>query len=106
MKTLKLNTPILDLSGVPFVTKDKNGNTLPGDPPTLANILASSLVGGAKVGSLDPIKIYDWAMALYKHGEIQVDESDFNALKDYISNSETLTILAKGQLLRAISHES
>lgn len=86
MKTLNLTAQINGLDGQPMK-----------ESPTLGKVLGSALVSGSKG---DPIKYLDWALKLYNEGKIEVDDADFEAIKEFIKNNDGLTILAKGQLLK------
>lgn len=83
MKKINLNFQITDLDGKEI---------------GLANKAFANTLMGEKSG--DAVKLFDWAMSLNKAGIIEVDESDFNKIKDIIEKSETLFIIAKAQLLK------
>lgn len=76
-----------------FQIKDLDGNDI-----GLANKAFANTLMAEKSG--DAVKLFDWAMTLNKSGIIEVDESDFNKIKDIIEKSETLFIIAKAQLLK------
>jgi len=86
---MNFNKPITNLSGV--AAKDQNGKEI-----TLATLLADQLVSGNKG---DAVKFYGWALKLHEGKELELDKSDKQTLKDFVSNNEQLTILAKAQLL-------
>jgi hypothetical protein len=86
---MDFNKPIKTLNGVEV--KDQNGKEV-----TLGNLLADQLVGGSKG---DAVKFYGWALKLHEGTELKLDKSDTQTLKDFITNNEQLTILAKAQLL-------
>lgn len=83
MKTINLNFQIKDLDGKDIGLANK----------AFANTLMAEKGG-------DAVKLFDWAMSLNKEGKIEVDESDFNKIKEIIEKSETLFIIAKAQLLK------
>ncbi len=58
----------------------------------LANVLAAETKG-------DPLKMFSWAMDLYNRKPLEIDLSDLDFLKSFIKSTDTLTILAKAQLL-------
>ena len=60
-------------------------------------LLANTLVQQAKG---DALKFWEWALALNKGETIDLDTSDQTTLKSFIKDSETLAVLAKGQLLQ------
>jgi hypothetical protein len=86
---MDFNKPMKNLNGVSV--KDQSGKDI-----TLCNILADQLVSGSKG---DAVKFYGWALKLHEGKELDIDKSDTQTLKDFITNNEQLTILAKAQLL-------
>jgi len=62
-------------------------------------ILASFIVGQTKGDSL---KLFNWGLELYKSGVLELDKADLLTLKTMIDDIETLTVLAKAQLLEEI----
>lgn len=86
---MNFNKSIKTLNGIDV--KDANGKDV-----TLGNILAEQLVSGSKG---DAVKFYGWALKLHDGKELELDKSDTQTLKDFITNNEQLTILAKAQLL-------
>lgn len=86
---MDFNKPIKGLNGVS--AKDQTGKDV-----TLGSILADQLVSGSKG---DAVKFYGWALKLHEGIELELDKSDKQTLKDFITNNEQLTILAKAQLL-------
>jgi hypothetical protein len=62
-----------------------------------ANRILAEFIAGQTKG--DPIKLYYWGLELYKSGVLELDKSDILSLKTMLSDTETLTVLAKGQLL-------
>ena len=86
---MNFNKPIKSLNG--NVVKDQNGKEV-----TLGSILADQLVSGTKG---DAVKFYGWALKLHEGLELDLDKSDKQTLKDFVTNNEQLTILAKAQLL-------
>ncbi len=82
---ISLNKPCLGLDGNHF-TND-----------SLGKILGQSLALQSKG---DAIKLIDWAGKLYKGEDLELDRSDFNWLKEFISNSESIFVIAKGPLLK------
>jgi hypothetical protein len=86
---MNFNKPIKNLTGQSM--KDANGKEV-----TLGYILAEQLVSGSKG---DAVKFYGWALKLHEGKEIELDKSDTQTLKDFVTNNEQLTILAKAQLL-------
>lgn len=83
MKTLDFNFELLGLDGKPMGTH-------------AGQFLGTSLVNSTKG---DVLKLFGWSVELYRKNPIQVDKSDEKTLKEFIEASETMTILAKAQLL-------
>jgi hypothetical protein len=95
MKTLDLSETVKNLEGQEL--KDENGNAL-----TFGHLLGQTLVtSNGEAG--DPIKMFDWGHALYKTGKVEIDFSDLTTLETFVKNVKTLTILAKGPILKKIS---
>jgi hypothetical protein len=86
---MNFNKPIKGLNGQ--AVKDQNGKEV-----MLGYILAEQLVSGSKG---DAVKFYGWALKLHEGVELDIDKSDKQTLKDFVTNNEQLTILAKAQLL-------
>ncbi len=63
----------------------------------LAETIANENKGNA-------LKIYSIAKRLWDNPEIELDKSDVILLKGIIENSETITILAKAQLLEVLEN--
>lgn len=61
---------------------------------TLANWLANSSKGA------DAIKFYDWALKLYKTGTLDLDNSDWDKLKKFITEVEGMSNSFRAQLLQ------
>lgn len=77
-----------------FNLKDLNGEEI--QDANAGKLLANSLINQSKG---DAIKFWEWALALNKGEVIDLDTSDQGVLKSFIKDSESLTVLAKGQLL-------
>lgn len=86
---IDLNKEIKNLAGDPL-WDDR------GLPLTAGKIVANALVSGAKG---DALKFWEWGQKLYNAQPIDLDKSDQKTLTEFIENSETITILAKGQIL-------
>lgn len=76
-------------------------NDLDGQEIGRANKLAAMAFISKRDG--DPVKLFDWAMTINKQGTLEVDDSDFSTIKETIKNSEPLTVLVKGQILKYLS---
>lgn len=89
---IDFNFPLKSLDGEPL--QDENGK-----PIMVGKILASQLVnqsGG------DVLKMFDWALALNRGEPLNLDTSDQQTLKKFITESGTMTILLKRYLLDAM----
>lgn len=86
---LDFNKPMTALSGENL--KDENGKDI-----MLGRVLSSQLASTSKG---DALKYFTWAQKLYNGQALDLDPSDKATLKDFISSSDSLTVLAKAQLL-------
>jgi len=90
MKILLKGKEIKDLDGRPF------------DPPVgMAEVVSTSLV---KRTDGDSIKLYEMALRL-RAGEVDLDSSDLELLESTVKSDQTLTALAKGQILLEIKRQ-
>lgn len=53
----------------------------------------------AQDSSSDPLKLAEWAMALYNQEELDLDRSDQKIFEDFVKNTKQLSNLAKYQIL-------
>ena len=81
---LDFNFNLVDLDGKEL--KDANAGKI------LANALIQQTKG-------DSVKIWELALSLNKGEIVDLDSSDQELVKTFIRDTETLTIIAKGQLL-------
>lgn len=65
-------------------------------------LVAQTLVQGTKG---DALKFWDWAVALNKGEVIDLDSSDQETFKNFVKDSETITIFAKAQILLKLKKE-
>jgi len=90
MKILLKGKEIKDLDGQSF------------DPPVdMAEVVSTSLV---KRTDGDSIKLYEMALRL-RAGEVDLDSSDLELLESTVKSDQTLTALAKGQILLEIKRQ-
>jgi hypothetical protein len=85
---IDLNTPVLDLDGNPI----PNGGTL-------GKLLAQQI---SSVDLSPAIKWLDWAMTLWKEQPLLMDDTDYALFAKTVEEFKNLTVLSKGQILRAI----
>lgn len=77
-----------------FNLTDLDGNAI--DNANTGKLLANTLIQQTKG---DAVKYWEWALALNKGEILDLDSSDQDTLKSFIKDSETITVLAKAQLL-------
>jgi hypothetical protein len=86
---LDFTKPLVGLDG--STIKDETGKEV-----SLGKLLSGQLAGSNKG---DALKLFTWAQKLYNDQPLDLDPSDRATLKDFITANETLTVLAKAQLL-------
>jgi hypothetical protein len=77
-----------------FNLTDLDGKELEG--ANSGKLLANTLIQQTKG---DAVKYWEWALKLNKGEVLDLDTSDQDALKTFVKDSETITVLAKAQLL-------
>ena len=82
-----------------FNLKDLSGNEI--KDAHAGKLVASALSQSNKGNS---IKLFDWAMKLWNKEVLELDDTDFNVLKAFISESEYMTVLAKGQIVKFLDN--
>lgn len=86
---LDFNQPLKGLDGTEV--KDMDGSSI-----TLGKLLSTQLASANKG---DALKLFTWAQKCYNGEKLDLDPSDTSTLKDFIKANESLTVLAKAQLL-------
>ena len=86
---LDFNQALKGLDGTEV--KDVDGSSI-----TLGKLLASQ---PASANKGDALKLFTWAQKVYGGESLDLDPSDEGTLKDFIKGNESLTVLAKAQLL-------
>jgi hypothetical protein len=81
---INMNVPILGL----------DGQDLP--ESNIGKLIAQVLVQSSKG---DAVKLWFWAQKLFTGEELELDPTDVEILRNFIKDSESLTILAKAQAL-------
>jgi len=84
---------IIDLN---FYLKDVYGVLM---PDHAGKILAQVMVGQTKG---DALKYWEWAINLSNKKQLELDESDYDNIKQFVKDSENLSILAKAQILKSL----
>jgi hypothetical protein len=72
------------------------------DNANAGKLIANSLVQQSKG---DALKFWEWALALNKGEELDLDSSDQETLKNFIKDSENFAIIAKAQLLKVLKKD-
>ncbi len=93
-KTINFNAPVIGLDSITL--KDSTGDI------SLGKIFAPVIAGQNKGDSL---KLFSWAMAIYKAEDLALDKSDINVLKELINSDGQMTVLVKAQLLEILNKE-
>lgn len=101
MFKIDLKVYVKGLDGKEVLMPQDNGKE---EKTFLSRILANQLSIASK--GIEPLKAYDWAMKLWNKGFIEIDKSDLKKLEQFITESSTLTNLAKGQMLNILSSVS
>lgn len=65
----------------------------------IGKIVASTLAGANKG---DAAKFWHWSTKFYAGEELELDPSDLETLRNFIKDSEQLTILSKAQILQQL----
>ena len=86
---LDFNKPLKGLDGKEVIGPDDKAINL---GQFLANQLASA-------GKGDALKMFTWAQKIFNGDVLDLDPSDSATLKEFIKSNETMTVLAKAQLL-------
>jgi hypothetical protein len=86
---LDFNQPLKGLDGTEV--KDMDGSSV-----TLGKLLSTQLASANKG---DALKLFTWAQKCFNGEALDLDPSDSSTLKDFIKSNESLTVLAKAQLL-------
>jgi len=86
---LKFDFQIQSLDGKAFEGEENNASSI------LANALSRSNKGNA-------IKLWDWAMKIYKKEVLDIPVTDVEVLKALIEENQTLPVITKAQLLKHI----
>lgn len=83
-----------------FNLTDLDGKELEG--ANAGKLLANTLIQQTKG---DAVKYWEWALALNKGDILNLDSSDQETLKNFVKDSETITILAKAQVLNVFKKD-
>lgn len=80
-----------------FKIKDLDQKEIPGADANklLANTLSQQNQGNS-------MKLYDWALRLWRGEALEIDDTDAMVLKELIDKSQVLTVMAKKPLIDII----
>ena len=86
---------------------DLNFNLVDLDGKAIQNTNAGKLVAQTLVQQTkgDALKFWDWAVALNKGEVLDLDSSDQETFKNFVKDSEAITIFAKAQILLKLKKE-
>lgn len=90
-KTLRLSQVLTDLDGNNLTIGEDKRNL------TLGRALCLMVLGVEK--SPDPLRSYTMAQKMNKDGDISVDNSELQFLKDTVKNSTAFLDIVRGQVL-------
>ncbi|MES2829665.1 MAG: hypothetical protein V4687_16000 [Bacteroidota bacterium] len=79
-----------------FLIKDLDGKDIIG--AHAGKTLANNLIGQSKG---DALKYWGWAIKLNQKEELELDDSDYSTLKDFVKSNEILPVITKAQILKA-----
>lgn len=83
--------------------KDLDGNELRdegGEVALMGRLVARQYL--QQTSSTDPVADMEYAQAFHKNGKVEMTSSEATRLEEMIKDAQTLTVLAKGQLLKEI----
>jgi hypothetical protein len=83
-----------------FNLADLDGNAI--ENANAGKLVAQTLVQQSKG---DALKFWDWAVALNKGETLDLDSSDQETFKNFVKDSEAITIFAKAQILHKLKKE-
>jgi len=95
MITVDLTSTLTDFEGTPL----KNEN---GQDAKMATLVSHQLI--QRQESKDPVGDYEIAKELYQKGAVSLTSTQLTTLKDLIRGTQTLTVLAKGQILKVLEN--
>lgn len=88
---LDLNFPFTDIYGIQL--------THNGQPSTIGRNLAGFLAGDTKG---DPVKYMNWALLLHDNKPIEIDESDKEKLKEFVTYHPQMSNILKYPIIKII----
>ncbi len=80
-----------------FNLLDLDGNII--ENANAGKVVANSLVQQSKG---DPLKFWEWALALNKGEALELDSSDLETFTTFVKDNENYAIIAKAQILKAL----
>lgn len=94
MQKFNLDLPLLDLDDQPIIEDSK--------PVIMSKTIASALVQGQ---STDSLKMKSICSRLYKKGELELDESDYEFFKSNVDKCPNATDLLRGAVLEEMAKQ-
>lgn len=88
---------ILDFSGK---LRDLDGKSVDGSE--MSKMLANLFAQGQ---SKEPTKWHDWSLDLWTKGKLEVDSTDSEKVKSFILDNQSLTNIAKAQMLNVFNKD-
>jgi hypothetical protein len=83
-----------------FNFKDLSNKVIPGDDSNAGKLISNLLA--ADTGK-NPIKFFTWAQLFYAGQTVKLDNQDLELLKTFITDSTSITALAKAQILEVLN---
>lgn len=77
-----------------------------GKRETVAGKLAIVLASGVNKDEGKRLKNFNWASSLMNEKKIEVDEPDFNAIKESVANSQIITDWEAGTILSELDQQA
>lgn len=79
-----------------FELKDLQDKSVGHAGENVANLLLSEVKG-------DAVKYFDWAMSFGKKQPVSMDDSDLVKLKDLLSNTDRMPVIAKAPVIKYLN---
>ncbi len=98
---IDLNQPLMDFSD--------DADAVDGMKPVAKDTLAKTLAQMLKTAQEgDCLKHLNWALDLWNGKTIEVDDSDFSYIKDFVQKNKMAWALARGQIIKVLdaAHEA
>ena len=97
--TYDFNIPAKNLFETPIYRANGDGSN--SDTPYLLSHALADFIQSMPTGK-QALKFWGWAEKLYKDGSLELDESDVELLKHFITENPNIPTVYAGQLLRIL----